>query len=618
MCGISGFMDVKGEGRIDRSVIERMTDSLGHRGPDDVGTYLDHNVALGFNRLSIVDIDGGRQPLHNEDHSITLICNGEIFNYRELREQLCARGHSFRTKCDVEVIVHLYEEYDIDFIHKLNGQFAFALYDGNRKRLLCARDRAGIAPFYYTVSNQMFIFASEIKAILQHDGVARQVDLTGLDQILNFPGMVSPRTLFQGIQSLEGGHYLMVDHEQGVVNREYWDLIYPKLGEADYFKDEDEYIGQLDELLTKAVDYRLQADVPVGFYISGGLDSSIIAAKIRGLGGQRRNSFSIDFTERSLSEGRYQRLMAEQVDSEHHEIIFNFNDIDRRLRKAVYHSECALKETYNTASLALSEHVHAHNIKVILTGEGADELFGGYVGYRFDKMKQQQKVALTDEMRLENRLRNRIWGDAAFLYEKNHYAFSQLTRELYSDQVNAVYEQMSCYNHPIINHERIKDVHVFHKRSYIDFKLRMSDHLLADHGDRMAFAHSVEARYPFLDPGVIEFARMAPPDIKLKNYTEKYILKKLAASLVPQEIINRPKFAFVAPGSPDLLKMDREYIGDILSHERIRKQGFFNPDTVDKLRKQYTADGFKLNVPYDTDLLITVITFGIFLEEFGL
>lgn len=596
-----------------------MINVLTHRGPDDTGYYTDENVTLGFTRLSIIDIEGGHQPLQNEDHSITLICNGEIFNYIELKNLLIAKGHVFKTCCDVEVIIHLYEEYGSQFINMLNGQFAFVLFDNKNRQLFCVRDHAGIAPFYYTVADDIFIFASEIKAILQHDSVNRRVDLTGLDQIMHFPGMVSPRTLFKDIKSLEGGHFLMVDREQGVINREYWDLIYPKNKELEYCYDESYYIEKLDDLLTKAVKYRLQADVPVGFYLSGGLDSSIIAAKIHALSNNiEKHSFSIDFTDKNISEAKYQRIIAQSVNSIHHEILFKTEDIGKRLRKAIYHSECALKETYNTASMALSELVRANNIKVVLTGEGADELFGGYVGYRFDQLRMHQQGNLTREDSSESAIRAKIWGDERFLYEKNHYAYQQMVRTLYSEQVNSVYDDICCFNHPIINKERIEGVDIFHKRSYIDFKLRMSDHLLSDHGDRMALANSVEARYPFLDPNIIEFARTMPPSLKLKNFTEKYILKKVARGLIPAEVIDRPKFAFVAPGSPNLLKTEKELIGDILSYETIKRQGFFNPNTVEELKKQYMQEGFRLNLPYDNDMLIIVLTFGTLINEFKL
>lgn len=615
MCGICGMLDTRNEHRTDEAVIRRMMERLSHRGPDACEYYVKDNLALGFTRLSIIDLAGGMQPISNEDDSIILICNGEVFNFVELRKDLKLRGHKFKTNCDVEVIIHLYEEKGVEFLNDLNGQFALALYDFKRNRLICARDYAGIVPLFYTVVNGVFIFASEIKAILEHPGVKREVDLVGLDQILTFPGLISPRTLFKNISSLQSGHYLSIDFNN-IENHEYWDLIYPKAGEIEYKQNESYYIEKLDDLITNAVKLRLRADVPIGFYISGGLDSSIIASKIKQLSCEgERHSFSIDFTDRSVSESKFQRIMAGYVESNHHEILFNFSDISNRLSKVIYHSECALKETYNTASMALSQSVRSQGMKVVLTGEGADELFGGYVGYRFDKLRRQQAQAIK-ELLPENEISKRIWGDEAFIYEKNHHSFQQTKRGLYSPGIAEKYEEIDCLNHHVIHTERVKDLDVFHRRSYVDFKLRMCDHLLSDHGDRMAYANSVEARYPFLDKDLIEFSRQIPTDLKLNNFCEKYILKKVAENLIPKEIINRPKFAFVAPGSPKLLTQNIEYMNDLLSYDRIRKQGYFNADTVERLKKQYTEPGFKLNVPYDSDLLITVITFGMFLEQF--
>lgn len=619
MCGICGVVDSKMQGRIDREIIVNMTNKLLHRGPDDVDHYLRDHVAFGFTRLSIIDVSGGMQPLFNEDGTIMLVCNGEIFNYIELRDELIAKGHIFRTNTDVEVILHLYEEYQADFINRLNGQFAFALYDYRSQTLLCARDHVGIAPFFYTIIDGVFIFASEIKAILMHPKVNREVDLTALDQIMTFPGMRAPRTLFKDIYCLENGHYLKLYSGGKLEVNEYWDLNYPKTNEIQYIEDEDYYTERLDDLLGQSIKRRLQSDVPVGFYISGGLDSSLVGAKISQIDrGRRRNSFSLDFTEKDISESKYQRLMSSYINSNHHERLFHFHDMCNTLEKAVYHSECALKETYNTASLALSELVRNQGIKVILSGEGADELFGGYVGYKFDKFRQfQPKVTNSDTIH-EDEIRRKLWGDENFIYEKNYYSYQRQKQQLYSSTINQDYDRVNCLNYPIIDNSKINDRDILHKRSYIDFKLRLSEHLLADHGDRMAFANSVEGRYPFLDKELIEFSRIIPPHLKLKEFNEKYILKKIASKLIPEQIIKRPKFAFVAPGSPAMLKKNVEFINDILSYDVIKKQGYFNPDIIEVLKKQYIQNDFQLNLPFDSDLLIIAITFGIFLNKFDM
>lgn len=617
MCGICGFFDLKNKKRVDGTIIKRMVQTLLHRGPDGVDYYVNGNMAFGFSRLSIIDLEGGMQPIFNEDESIIIICNGEIFNYIELRKELIERGHNFRTRSDVEVIIHLYEESGTDFLNRLNGQFAFAVFDLKKNQLFCARDHFGILPFFYTIVDDLFIFGSEIKAVLEHPQVKKEVDLIGLDQIFSFPGLISPRTMFKNIKSLENGHYLIVNPGKSMKDIEYWDLNYPDVNEIKNNKDEKFYIERLDELITKSVRLRLRSDVPVGLYISGGLDSSIITAVTNKLTpGIRRYSFSIDFEEKEISESKYQNLIAKLVNSIHHEKRFFFTDISERLPRVIYHSECPLKETYNTASLALSESVRGQDIKVVLTGEGADEFFAGYVGYRFDKMRQMQAKNTDPGTLWEDKIREQLWGDKNFFYEKNQYAFRKIKRDLYSGMVNENFQEIDCLNHHVIYKEKIKNVDVLHKRSYIDLKLRLVDHLISDHGDRMALANSVEARYPFLDKELVEFAATIPPGLKLNDFQEKYILKRMADRLLPEEIVRREKFGFVAPGSPYLLKRNIEYINDLISYDRIKRQGVFNPDEVGRLKKQYTGEGFRINVPFDSDLMIIVITFGIFLDEF--
>jgi asparagine synthase (glutamine-hydrolysing) len=618
MCGVVGFIDTRGERKPDRELLGRMTDKLVHRGPDSAGYFVDYHVALGFRRLSIIDLESGDQPIYNEDGSVVLMCNGEIFNYVELRNALVQKGHHFRTRSDVEVLLHLYEEHGVDFLDKINGQFAFVIYDRKNRRLFLARDHFGINPLYYTMVNGLFIFASEIKAILEHPQVPREVDLTGLDQTLSFPGLVSPRTMFKGIQSLKSGHYIVV--ENGAVSvREYWDLDYPPLGAGSAVRSESDYVEELKELLTRSVSYRLQSDVPVGFYLSGGLDSSLIGALINQIApNTRRHSFSIGFTDADISETKHQRLMAEFTRSIHNEIIFDWSEIVERLSRMIYHSECPVRESYNTCSMALSAAAQNAGVKVVLTGEGADELFAGYVGYRFDSFRDRESKSYDLETALEDELREKLWGDKDFFYEKDHLALREVKQAMYSARTNELYREFDCLNHELINKERLRGRHPVHQRSYLDFKLRLSDHLISDHGDRMTLAHSVEGRYPFLDIDLVEFSTRVPPDLKLHNYIEKYILKRVAEDFLPREIVKREKFGFHAPGSPFLLQRGIEWVNDMMSHERIKRQGYFNPDVIDRLRAQYTQSGFKLNLPFEDDLLIVVLTFGIFLDTFNL
>jgi asparagine synthase (glutamine-hydrolysing) len=618
MCGLVGFVDTCSEREPDKELLVRMTDKLVHRGPDSAGYFVDHSVALGFRRLSIIDLESGDQPIYNEDGSVVLMCNGEIFNYLELKKGLIEKGHRFRTKSDVEVLLHLYEEHDIDFLNQINGQFAFVIYDRKNRRLFLARDHFGINPLYYTIVNGLFIFASEIKAILEHPQVSREVDLTGLDQTLSFPGLVSPRTMFKGIQSLKSGHYVVVQNGEISV-REYWDLDYPPLGAGAAVQSENDYVEELKELLTRSVTYRLQSDVPVGFYLSGGLDSSLIGTLINQVAPDtRRHSFSIGFTDEDISETKHQRLMAQFTRSIHNEIIFDWSEIIERLSRMIYHCECPVRESYNTCSMALSAAAKNAGVKVVLTGEGADELFAGYVGYRFDRFRDQESKSYDLETALEDELRERLWGDKDFFYEKDHHALREVKQTLYSARVNESYREFDCLNHSLINKERLRGRHPVHQRSYLDFRLRLSDHLISDHGDRMTLANSVEGRYPFLDIDLVEFSTRVPPELKLHNYIEKYILKRVAEDLLPAEIVKREKFGFHAPGSPYLLQHGIEWVNDMVSHERIKRQGYFNPDVIDHLRAEYTQSGFKLNLPFEDDLLIVVLTFGIFLDTFNL
>ena len=617
MCGICGFIRFDNElTDQDQTTIRNMNSKLIHRGPDaqDVLTY--ENVAMGFTRLSIIGVDNGMQPLTNEDDSLILICNGEIFNYIELKEELIQKGHQFKTETDIEVILHLYEDFGMDFLNELNGQFAFAIYDKAKKALFCARDQMGIIPFFYTMVEDYFIFGSEIKAILEHPAVKAEVDLVGLDQILTFAGLASPRTMFKDIKSLENGHYLVVDANATINDIEYWDLIYPEGPVVLNGKDENYYSEELERLFDESIQLRLRTDVPYGLYLSGGLDSSMIAAKVNHFNpGVRNKAFSIDFVDSAHSESTYQKMVAEKINANLTQQVFAFDDIAERLKDSIYYSECPIKETYNTASMALSSNVRSNNIKVVLSGEGADEFFAGYVGYRFDKMRELDLVQneCSDE---ERALRHDLWGDENFYYERNFLEYESEKRALYSDSINASFEEFNCLNHPLINKERIKNRDILNKRAYIDYKLRLVDHLVSDHGDRMAMANSVEVRYPFLDKDLIDFSTRVPSDLKLKDFTEKYILRKMGSSLLPKAIMEREKFHFIAPGSPFLIQQNIPYINDLLSEETIKKQGYFNPSEVTRLKNIYAQDGYKINAPYENDLLITVITFGMMQDVF--
>lgn len=624
MCGIAGIHSLDGRQPVDRDLLAAMTRALTHRGPDDEGFHLAGAVGLGFRRLAIVDPrPAGNQPHYNEGRDVVSVCNGEIYNHGELRHALEARGHRLVSRCDVEVLPHLYEEHGDELLGRLNGQFALALHDAGKNRLLLARDPVGICPLFWCEAEGQILFASEVKALLQHPAVPRRVDLAGLDQILTFPGTVSPRSMFAGIHALPPGHALIVENGKTRLQC-FWDLDYP-VGEAP--PPPADWEEQLEHLLTQAVGRRLQADVPVGFYLSGGLDSSLIAGLIRRLRpADDWHAFSIVFDDAALDERRYQQLMAEHIGVRLHQVDFRPDEVDRRLRAVVRAAETPLRETYDTCSHALSAAVRDAGCKVVLSGEGADELFAGYVGYRFDMLRDGAGEArdfddlLDGDAWEETRTRETLWGDGDFFYERDYAAFRDTRAALYAPDLAADLARFDCTRGAAVDTARLRGRHPVHKRGYIDFKLRIADHLLADHGDRMTFAHSVEGRYPFLDADLIAFATRLPPGFLMHDGREKYPLRRVARKHVPGAIVDREKFAFVAPGSPVLLANSRagatDWVAALLDPARIRREGYFNPATVAALREAYLRPDFAINQTFDVDLLMVVLTFQLFLEEF--
>ncbi len=618
MCGICGFFDLEkkdGPGTQVREkearekIVERMLTAIRHRGPDGSRSLVLDGAALGFNRLSFIDLDGGMQPIQNEDGTISMICNGEIYNFQALRDELTARGHVFRTKTDVEVIVHLYEEYGCDFPKHLNGQFAIALHDAGSGQLILVRDHIGISPLFYTVSNGMLIFASEIKAILEYPGVERKLNLKAVDQLMNFPGIVSPVTFFQGISSLEGGHMILARPGQEIRNIEYWDLLY---GPEEEDRGEAYYVERLREMIKEAISRRLVADVPIGFYISGGLDSSVVACYIGKYLLNSYFSFSAEVAG-ELDESRFQQIVKDCVGSTHYSVRVAEEEIWENLSHVIYHAEAAVKESYDVAAYLLSGLVGGSPAKAVLTGQGSDEFFCGYVGYMVDFFRNMQKNQMSP---LECEVNERLWGDPYFRYERNHPEIRKIHEKVYSENVRGEIDKFSAWASSPINTEHVKGLSTQKRRSYIDCKLRLSDHLLGEHGDRMFFSHSVEGRHPFLDVELLSFVMQIPDKYKLNGTNEKYILKKAGQGIVPDEILKRKKFPFQAPGMSAMVK--RSGGGEFLSDSLIRKYGIFDVDYVNEMKKVYMQDDFKLMGAYEIDYLLIVMTVTMLCERFSL
>jgi len=617
MCGLAGILDLRLRGGIDRGIVAKMAGELSHRGPDDLGFHFTDTAGFGFSRLGIVDLQGGRQPMQSEDGRTVSMCNGEIFNWKELRADLEKAGYRFTTQSDCEVILHLYRAMGRDFPSRLNGQFAFAIFDARENTVFCGRDQFGIAPFFYTEVDGLFLFASEIKAILQHPKVERALDPTGLDQVLTFPGLISPRTAFRNIHSLKPGHCLVAS-PNGVRTFEYWDLKYALESAPPSDRTLESFAEELDHRLSESVKLRLQADVPVGLYLSGGLDSMLVGAKMRKASqeGKEIKSFSVDFEDPLVSEGKFQRVGAKFLGTRHYETRITQQGIAERLRQSVFHAECPLKETFNSAALALSESARRENIKVVLAGQGADELFHGYIGYRFDTNGLEGGSRAIDAE--EAVIRQSLWGDESLLYERSFSGFRPAKSALYSKAMRNNLPEFDCTRHFVLDKAKMEGLHRVDKRSYIDMKLRLADHLLGDHGDRMLMAHSVEGRYPFLDPGLAAFAASVPRGFKVKGLCEKFILKEIGKRCLPNIFAQREKFGFTAPASPPLLRAKVDFIEHVLDPSTLRRHGLFDPDEVARLRRQYEAPGFRINVPFESDLLIVVITSGLLMEIFGM
>lgn len=613
MCGICGAFHPGGRPVVPGSV-EAMSAAIRHRGPDDDAHYSNGHAALGFRRLSIVDVAGGRQPLASEDETLHLVCNGEIYNHRALRDELRAKGHRFRTGSDAEVILHLYEEIGEALLDRIDGQFAFALLDLPRNRLLLARDPFGVAPLFHGWVDGTFVFASEIKALLAYPAIERRVDLVGLDQLLSLPGLVSPRTLFAGIHSLPPGQRLIVD-ARGVDSRTYWDMAYPPRDAPAAARSEADWTEELAATLTAAVQKRLQGEVPVGAYLSGGLDSSLITAMMQ-RPGSATPSFSIHFGDTLFDEQPYQRLVAERFGCAHHEVAHPLAAIEQGLRAAIWHAECPLRESYNTASLALSAAARSAGVPVVLSGEGADELFAGYVGYRYDAFRRARGMPPPSPREAE--LRQRLWGDETLFYEHDLAPHQARRKALYAPALRFDFDAIDFTRHALVDTRRLAGIDPQHQRAYLDLKLRLGDHLVGDHGDRMLLANAVEGRFPFLDRDVADCARRMPPTLKLNGGTEKYLLKQLARAWLPEAIVEREKYAFHAPGSAYLLTQGIDWVEHLLDPGTIRRQGYFDPKRVEAVvHAARTADAAPIQ-GNEADTLMTILTFGLFLDLFDM
>lgn len=605
MCGITGIHNLTRSALIDPSALRQMLGMIRHRGPDQFGIYLDDDTGLGSARLSIIDLSGGQQPISNEDETIWIVFNGEIFNYVELRPELERRGHRFSTNTDTEVIVHLYEEMGPDCLGKLNGQFAIAIWDRRDKSLFLARDRLGIRPIFYSVADGALLFGSEIKSLLADPRVHAEIDPVSLGQVFTFWSTLTPRTAFKDIYEVPAGHYLIA--RQGTIQlTRYWSLGFPDQAHPVSERRWADYLEEFHDLLVDATQIRLRADVPVGAYLSGGLDSSTTSAIIRNYTSNRLDTFSIAFSDPDFDESSYQKQMAQVLGTDHHVVYATHDEIGRVFPKVIWHTEAPLMRTSPAPLFLLSRLVRENNYKVVMTGEGADEFLAGY--NIFKEAQIRRFWARDPQSRFRPLLLHKLYayipdlsrGGASYLQaffgeglqdtQSPFYSHAirwrnnRRTLRFLADAVAHSAGSMSDYLAQIHLPPEFSSWASLNQAQYLEISIFLSQYLLSSQGDRVAMANSVEGRFPFLDYRVVEFCNRLPTDLKLRGLTEKFLLKKLAQRWLPDEIWQRPKRPYRAPIHRSFISPSaREYVDEILSPEALHKTGFFKPAAVQQL-----------------------------------
>ncbi len=638
MCGIAGIINLYEERDISMNTLKRMAAIIRHRGPDGFGFYRDKRVGLAHARLSIIDLEGGWQPIHNEDKTIWIAFNGEIFNYIELRESLLSKGHKFYTKSDTEVIIHLYEDYDTDCLKHLNGQFAFAIWDKNKAKFFIARDRVGIRPIFYTLVNGSLIFASEIKSLFIDSRVKREIDPYALDQIFTFWMTVSPRTAFKDVFELPAGHYMTIENGNWKTEQ-YWDLDFAP---SDRIRTEEEYAEELRELLIDSTRLRLRADVPVGAYLSGGIDSSVITTLIKKFTDTPLRTFSVTFLDEVYDESTYQGQIIKYLNTDHSDIKCNCSDIGRIFSEVIWHTEKPILRTAPTPLYLLSKLVRESGYKVVLTGEGSDEILAGYDIFKEAKIRRFMEKF--PKSRIRPLILKRLYPYLAHSPTKS-LQYAEEFFKVEADGIPPVYYShlprwnttskiklfFSDYLKDKLNdYENLDELSLLlsddlctydhlSQSQYLEIKTLLSGYLLSSQGDRVAMANSVEGRFPFLDHRVIEFCCKLPPNIRMRALTEKYILKESMCNLLPASIIKRIKQPYMAPDSKSFFNGGHlDYLEELLSVNNLQNTGYFNPKAVSilikKCRKRSML-GFKDNMAI-VGIISTLLTHKMFIENF--
>lgn len=605
MCGIAGIHNfASSEGKHTEHQVKNMLATISHRGPDESGVLVDGNTGIGNVRLSIIDLSSGQQPMSDVSGRYWIVYNGEVFNYKELRNDLIKRGIKLKTTSDTEVVVQMYALFGPECLNSFNGQFAFCIWDKQTRELFLARDRVGIRPLFYWSQQGSFAFCSEIKGLFTLNLIERNFDTESLSQIFTFWTTISPRTPFKNIFELQPGHFMHVN-SKGIQIKKYWSLNYTS-GKTDN-KTLNDATEELDWLISDAVKIRLRADVPVGAYLSGGLDSTVTTAYIKKINPDVLNTFSIGFADKEFDETNYQLEAAKFLDTNHTAFSCTADDLAENFQQTIWHTEFPILRTSPTPMFLLSRKVRENNIKVVITGEGADEMLGGY--NIFKEAKIRRFWANEPNSKARPKLLTKLYPYIPIMKDSPDLALKMFFGYRLKETDDPLYSHLLRWH----NTSRIKSFFaedlisslngnnpaesVYNKlpadfnnwshlsqSQYLEATIFMSGYLLSSQGDRMAMGNSVEGRYPFLDYRLIEFANQLPDNFKLNGLNEKFILKRLSKGMIPESITNRSKQAYRAPITGSLFSPNApEYISEILSDAVVRNFGIFNPEKTKTL-----------------------------------
>jgi asparagine synthase (glutamine-hydrolysing) len=612
-----------------------MMGRLGHRGPDGNGYYRDRRAALGHTRLAIIDTAGGAQPMSNADGTIWITFNGEIFNYIELGDELKRLGHRFRTVSDTEVIVHAWEEWGQECFSRFNGQWALAFWDQREQRLVLARDRLGVRPLFLRQTSNGFLFASEIKALFADPSVGREFDPAGLEQTFTYWSTVAPRTVFRGIEQLEPGHFAVLDRN-GLRKAPYWRIAFPERGREPN-QDSSENAARLRDRLVEATRLRFQrSDVPVGAYLSGGLDSSITAAVIARYTDAPLHTFSLRFADREYDEGDYQKLMSTALGTQHEDVVVSPSDIVEIFPEVIRHTETPLVRAGPAPLYLLSKLVAENGYKVVVTGEGADEVLAGYDIFRearvrmfFARDPESAKRSRALELLYPWMVRSpgnapafarsffgrNLDPDDPALSHRPRWDSTSAIKLLLSGAMRADIDADADVAATM--QEGSEDWDPLSRAQWLEMTTLLSGYILSSQGDRMLMANSVEGRFPFLDRDVVDFANLLPARHKLFGLEEKYLLKRAFADIVPDQILQRPKQPYRAPDAASFFAPGRsDWFDELTSARAVEAAGVFEPALVSGLFAKCAKSGGARMSNTDNMRVLAIVSTQLTYESF--